>query len=251
MNPLLQAVYEVQEATLMTGRAFRRAVSKPYYFREIITQMDTIGVGSLMIITLTGAFTGGILALNTAPTLKTFGATSVTGQLVMTSLVREMGPVLSALMTAGRVGSAIAAELGSMVVSEQVDAMRALGTDPVKKLVWPRLFALLLMTPALTLVADIVGSIGGFLVGTTLMHISSSVYISSAKSALTYNDIVGGLVKPAVFGLIIAIVSCRAGLRTHGGTVGVGRSTTQAVVLSDILILAADFFIQKFLQVFA
>jgi phospholipid/cholesterol/gamma-HCH transport system permease protein len=251
MNPLLQAVYEVQEATLMTGRAFGRAVSKPYYFREIITQMDTIGVGSLMIITLTGAFTGGILALNTAPTLKTFGATSVTGQLVMTSLVREMGPVLSALMITGRVGSAIAAELGSMVVSEQVDAMRALGTDPVKKLVWPRLFALLLMTPALTLVADIVGSIGGFLVGTALMHISSSVYISSAKSALTYNDIVGGLVKPAVFGLIIAIVSCRAGLRTHGGTVGVGRSTTQAVVLSDILILAADFFIQKFLQVFA
>ena len=235
----------------MTGRAFGRAVSKPYYFREIITQMDTIGVGSLMIITLTGAFTGGILALNTAPTLKTFGATSVTGQLVMTSLVREMGPVLSALMITGRVGSAIAAELGSMVVSEQVDAMRALGTDPVKKLVWPRLFALLLMTPALTLVADIVGSIGGFLVGTALMHISSSVYISSAKSALTYNDIVGGLVKPAVFGLIIAIVSCRAGLRTHGGTVGVGRSTTQAVVLSDILILAADFFIQKFLQVFA
>jgi phospholipid/cholesterol/gamma-HCH transport system permease protein len=251
MNPLLQAVYEVQEATLMTGRAFRRAVSKPYYFREIITQMDTIGVGSLMIITLTGAFTGGILALNTAPTLKTFGATSVTGQLVMTSLVREMGPVLSALMTAGRVGSAIAAELGSMVVSEQVDAMRALGTDPIKKLVWPRVFALLLMTPALTLVADIVGALGGFLVGTTLMHISSTVYISSAKSALTYNDIVGGLVKPAVFGLIIAIVSCRAGLRTHGGTVGVGRSTTQAVVLSDILILAADFFIQKFLQVFA
>ncbi len=235
----------------MTGRAFRRAASKPYYFREIITQMDTIGVGSLMIITLTGAFTGGILALNTAPTLKTFGATSVTGQLVMTSLVREMGPVLSALMTAGRVGSAIAAELGSMVVSEQVDAMRALGTDPVKKLVWPRLFALLLMTPALTLVADIVGAFGGFLVGTTLMHISSTVYISSAKSALTYNDIVGGLVKPAVFGLVIAIVSCRAGLRTHGGTVGVGRSTTQAVVLSDILILAADFFIQKLLQVFA
>src|SRR5690349_14701679 len=181
MNPLLQAVYEVQEATLMTVRAFRRAVSKPYYFREIITQMDTIGVGSLMIITLTGAFTGGILALNTAPTLKTFGATSVTGQLVMTSLVREMGPVLSALMTAGRVGSAIAAELGSMVVSEQVDAMRALGTDPVKKLVWPRLFALLLMTPALTLVADIVGAFGGFLVGTTLMHISSTVNPGETK----------------------------------------------------------------------
>src|SRR5215831_8684970 len=151
MNPLTQAVHEIQEATLMTGRAFRRAVSKPYYFREIITQMDAIGVGSLLIIVLTGAFTGGILALNTAPTLKTFGATGVTGQLVMTSLVREMGPVLASIMLAGRVGSAIAAEIGSMVVSEQVDAMRALGTDPIRKLVWPRLLALIVMTPSLTL----------------------------------------------------------------------------------------------------
>src|SRR5215468_9929787 len=162
MNPLLQAVSEIQEAALMTGRAFGRAAKKPYYFREILTQMDTIGVGSLMIITLTGAFTGGILALNTAPTLKTYGATGVTGALVMTTLVREMGPVLASLMTADRVGSAIAAELGSMVVSEQVDAMRALGTDPVKKLVWPRLLALVVMTPALTMVADMVGSVGGW-----------------------------------------------------------------------------------------
>ena len=128
---------------MMAGHAFRRAFTKPAYLREVITQMDLIGVGSLMIIVLTGMFTGGILALSTAPALKTFGATAKTGQLVMTSLVREMGPVLASLMLAGRVGSSIAAELGSMVVSEQVDAMRALGTDPVKKLVWPRLFALL------------------------------------------------------------------------------------------------------------
>src|ERR1043165_5031481 len=186
MNPLIQAVYELQEATLMTGRAFRRAVSKPYYFRELITQMDTIGVGSLMIITLTGGFTGGILALNTAPTLKTFGATGVTGQLVMTSLVREMAPVLGALMAAGRVGSAIAAELGSMVVSEQVDAMRALGTDPIKKLVWPRLLALLVMCPALTVLADMIGSVGGWAVSSSLLGVPSSLYIRSAKDALTY-----------------------------------------------------------------
>jgi phospholipid/cholesterol/gamma-HCH transport system permease protein len=251
MNPFLQAVYEVQEATLMAGRAFRRSLSKPRYVREIMIQMDLIGVGSLVIIVLTGAFTGGILALNTAPTLKTFGATAVTGQLVMTSLVREMGPVLASLMLAGRVGSAIAAELGSMVVSEQVDAMRALGTDPIKKLVWPRLLALMVMTPALTLVADMVGAVGGWAVASTLMNVPSSVYINSAKNALTYNDLTGGLVKPLVFGFIIAIVSCRAGLRTHGGTVGVGRSTTQAVVLSDILILGADFFLQKFIQAFS
>jgi len=235
----------------MAGHAFRSSLTRPRYFREIITQMDLIGVGSLMIISLTGVFTGGILALNTAPTLKTFGATAVTGQLVMTSLVREMGPVLASLMLAGRVGSAIAAELGSMVVSEQVDAMRALGTDPIKKLVWPRMLALILMTPALTLVADMVGAVGGWAVASSLMNVPSSVYINSAKDALTYNDLTGGLVKPTVFGFIIAAVSCRAGLRTHGGTVGVGRSTTQAVVLSDILILGADFFLQKFIQAFS
>lgn len=235
----------------MAGRALRAPFSKPYYVREIITQMDTIGVGSLMIIGLTGAFTGSILALQTSNTLKTFGATAVTGALVMTSLVREMGPVLASLMLAGRVGSAIAAELGSMVVSEQVDAMRALGTDPIKKLVWPRLLALLIMAPALTLVADIVGALGGWLVATGLMNVASSVYINSAKNALTYSDIVGGVFKPFVFGFIIAIVSCRAGLRTRGGTVGVGRSTTQAVVLSDILILGADFFLGKLILAFS
>jgi phospholipid/cholesterol/gamma-HCH transport system permease protein len=219
--------------------------------RETLIQMDVIGVGSLMIILLTGLFTGSILALQTSNTLKTFGATGVTGQLVMTSLVREMGPVLASLMLTGRVGSAIAAELGSMVVSEQVDAMRALGTDPLKKLVWPRMFALMIMTPALTLVADIVGAFGGWLVATALMNVASSVYINSAKQALTYSDIVGGVLKPFVFGFIIAVVSCRAGLRTRGGTVGVGRSTTQAVVLSDILILASDFFIGKLILAFS
>lgn len=251
MNPFYDAIYELQESTLMAGRAFRRAISKPYYLREIVIQMDLIGVGSLMIIVLTGVFTGGVLALQTSKTLQTFGATSVTGQLVMTSMVREMGPVLASLMLAGRVGSAIAAELGSMVVSEQVDAMRALGTDPVKKLVWPRVFALMVMTPALTMVADIVGAIGGWVVATGLMNVASSVYISSAKSALTYNDIIGGLLKPLVFGFIIAIVSCRSGLRTYGGTVGVGRSTTQAVVMSSILILATDFFLGKIILAFS
>ncbi len=235
----------------MAGRAFGRALKRPYYLREIIVQMDTIGVGSLMIIVLTGVFTGGVLALQTSSTLKTFGATGVTGTLVMTSMVREMGPVLASLMLAGRVGSAIAAELGSMVVSEQVDAMRALGTDPIKKLVWPRIFALIIMTPALTLIADIVGAVGGWAVASALMNVASSVYISSAKDALTYNDIIGGMMKPAVFGFIIAVVSCRSGLRTHGGTVGVGRSTTQAVVLSDILILASDFFLSRLILAFS
>jgi phospholipid/cholesterol/gamma-HCH transport system permease protein len=138
-----------------------------------------------------------------------------------------------------------------MVVSEQVDAMRALGTDPIKKLVWPRMLALMVLTPTLTLVADMVGAVGGWAVASTLMHVPSTVYINSAKNGLSYSDIVGGLVKPLTFGFLIGVVSCRTGLRTSGGTVGVGRSTTQAVVVSDILILAADFFLQKLIQAFS
>ncbi|PYP87800.1 MAG: transporter [Blastocatellia bacterium AA13] len=251
MNPLTRALLEVQEAALMTGRAFRGTFSRPYYFREVIVQMDLIGYGSMAIIILTGAFTGAVLALQSSSALMTFGAQSKTGQLVMTSLVRELGPVLASLMLAGRVGSGIAAEIGSMVVSEQVDAMRALGTDPLRKLVFPRIVTLLLMCPILTLVADMIGSFGGWVVATSLMHVASSVYISSAKVALTYNDIIGGMIKPAVFGFIIAVVGCRAGLRTYGGTVGVGRSTTQAVVMSDILILASDFFLSKIILAFS
>jgi phospholipid/cholesterol/gamma-HCH transport system permease protein len=251
MNPLVKAVYEIQEASLMAARALGRAFTRPFYMRELIIQMDLIGFGSLLIILLTGVFTGGILALQTAKVLRTFGAQSQIGLLVMTSLVREMGPVLGALMLAGRVGSAIAAELGSMVVSEQVDAMRALGTDPIKKLVTPRMLSLLVMTPALTIVADMVGAFGGYVVATTMMNVASSVYVSSAKQALTYNDIIGGLIKPVVFGFIIAVVGCRAGLRTHGGTVGVGRSTTQAVVTADIVILVADFFLGKLILSFS
>jgi phospholipid/cholesterol/gamma-HCH transport system permease protein len=251
MNPLVKAVYEVQEATLMTGRAFWRSFSRPFYFREIIMQMDLMGVGSLTIIIMTGIFTGGILALQSSKVLTTFGATGELGLLVMTSMVREMGPVLTALMLAGRVGSAIAAELGSMVVSEQIDAMRALGTDPLKKLVWPRILTLIIMAPALTLLADMLGAFGGWAVASTLVNIASSVYISSAKAALSYNDIIGGFIKPAAFGLIIAVVGCRAGLRTRGGTVGVGLATTQAVVTSDILIIVTDFFLSRLILAFS
>jgi phospholipid/cholesterol/gamma-HCH transport system permease protein len=213
--------------------------------RETLIQMDVIGVGSLVIVLLTGFFTGGVLALQTGVVLKTYGVLDYTGQLVMTTMVRALGPVLTALMLAGRVGSGIAAELGSMVVTEQIDALRALGTSPIKKLVWPRLAALLVMAPALTVLCDIVGAFGGWVVATSLMGIPSQTYITSAKEALTYNDIFGGIVKPLVYGFIIALVGCRSGLRTTGGTVGVGRSTTQSVVMASILIIAVDFFMSK------
>ena len=248
MNPFFEAVYEIQEAMLMAGRAFRRALSKPHYAREIISQMDLIGVGSILIIVLTGAFTGGILALNTAPTLKTFGATAKTGQLVMTSLVREMGPVLASLMLAGRVGSAITAELGSMVVSEQVDAMRALGTDPIRKLVVPRMLSGFVMTPLLTVVADFVGIVGGWVVARFTLQVNSGLYWSEVTHGLFIADAWMGIIKPFVFGFIIVTIACHVGLRTSGGTAGVGKSTTMSVVVGSVAVIAADFFVTQILM---
>ena len=245
MNAVTLVLYEIQEATLMAARAFRGAVKRPFYVRETLQQMDILGVGSLVIVALTGFFTGAVLALQTSVVLKTYGVLDYTGQLVMTTMVRALGPTLTCLMLAGRVGSGIAAELGSMVVTEQIDALRALGTNPIKKLVWPRLFALLVMAPALTVLCDIVAAFGGWIVAISLLGVPSQTYINSAKEALTYNDIFGGVLKPLVYGFIIALVGCRSGLRTRGGTVGVGRSTTQSVVMASILIIAVDFFMSK------
>jgi phospholipid/cholesterol/gamma-HCH transport system permease protein len=230
---------------LLIWRVARGIFRSPYYVREIVRQMDILGYGSLTIILLTGFFTGAVLSLNTGNTLQKFGVQNVSGQLVATSLIRELGPVLTCLMLAGRVGSGIAAELGSMLVSEQIDAMRALGADPIKKLVTPRIVALVTMAPALTVVCDMTGTMGGMLAAMSFQGQASSVYISSAKEAVTYNEILGGLIKPTVFGFIIAIIGCYKGLSTTGGTVGVGRSTTQSVVIASILIIAVDFLLSK------
>lgn len=245
MNILIQMLTEVQEGTMLVLRSLRGLTQRPMYIRETVHQMDLIGIGSLPITLLAGFFIGAVLALQTASTLQSFGAQNFTGRLVATSLVRELGPVLTSILLAGRAGSGIAAELGSMKVSEQIDAMRALGTDPVRKLVMPRLLALLLMAPVLTVFADLIGVFGGWMISVTLLKLPTSVYVSSAREALNYNDIFGGLLKPTIFGLIVAVVGCRAGLRTSGGTVGVGRSTTQSVVVSILLILISDFFLTK------
>ncbi|MCI0337818.1 MAG: ABC transporter permease [Acidobacteria bacterium] len=245
MNLITRGIYQIQELTLLTWRVLRSVYRPPYYLREIVHQMDVSGFGSLPIILLTGFFTGAVLALNTGNTLQRFGVQNVSGQLVATSLIRELGPVLTCLMLAGRVGSGIAAELGSMLVSEQIDAMRALGTDPIKKLVIPRIVALVTMAPALTIICDMVGTLGGLLTAMTFQGQASSVYLASAQEAVDFNEIIGGLIKPTVFGFIIAILGCYKGLSTTGGTVGVGRSTTQAMVSASILIIAVDFLLQK------
>src|SRR5262249_13884719 len=249
MNFAARALLELQETTLLAARALSGLFKRPRYGSETIAQMDAIGVGSLTIIVLTGFFTGGVLTVQTYPTLQSYGAIDQTGYLVAVSLVRELGPVLCALMVTGRVGSAISAELGSMVVSEQIDAMRALGTDPVRKLVAPRILALLITLPLLTVLADMLGIIGGWVTATSLYRIPSSLFLNSVRDGISTDDLIGGVVKPLVFAFIIGSVACRKGLSTQGGTVGVGRSTPQAVVLASIVVIIADYFLAKALQV--
>jgi len=215
---------------------------------ELVNQMDKIGIGSISIVVLTGFFTGGVLVLQTYPTLEYYGAQSNLGQGIAASLFRELGPVLTALMVAGRVGSAISAELGAMVVSQQIEAMRALGTSPVRKLVTPRIVALIVTLPLLTIAADLFGLIGGGLVAQQLHGMDVNQYISSVRSGTHVADVVAGIIKPIVFGAIIGLISCHKGLSTTGGTVGVGVSTTQAVVASSINVIIADFFLSKLLQ---
>jgi len=249
MNPLTKFLLELQEISILIWRSVGGLVRGPRYFVETIRQMDLIGVGSLPIVLLTGFFTGGVLVLQTFPTLEYYSIQNETGRSVATSLIRELGPVLSALMVSGRIGSAISAELGSMVVSQQIDAMRALGTDPNRKLVAPRMLALIFMLPLLTVAADIFGIIGGGVVASLLYNQEASVFIQSVRSGITTEDIIGGIIKPLFFGLIIGSVGCHKGLSTTGGTAGVGRSVTNAVVISSIWVIIFDFFLSKALQV--
>jgi len=241
---------ELQEITMLIWSVIVGLTKRPRYFKEMVKQMDVIGVGSLPIILLTGFFTGGVLTLQGYPLLAFYGGQSQTGMFVATTMIRELGPVFSALMVAGRVGSSISAELGSMVVSQQIDAMRALGTDPIRKLVTPRILALVLTLPLLVIVADILGLIGAAVVAKSIFGLDYNAFIVTARAGIQTDDIIGGLIKPIVFGFIIGCISCYRGLSTVGGTVGVGRSTTVAVVLSSIYVIIADFFLSRIIQVF-
>src|SRR5437667_12389565 len=194
------AVKEVQELSFLTAKAFGSIFRRPFYVRDILTQMDLIGVGSLAVVMLTGFFTGAVLTLQTSKTLSTFGAVGFTGSLVSVSLVRELGPVLASLMVAGRVGSGMASELGSMLVTEQINAMRALGTDPIKKLVVPRLLATIAMLPVITIVADAMGILGGLFTSVFVLNITPNLYLNRAWDSLRYMDLFGGLLKPIVLG---------------------------------------------------
>src|SRR5499427_3369733 len=235
-----RGVLAVQEYSLLSARSLANIFRQPRYVADGVQQADFIGVGSLPIVVLTGFFTGIVLALNYSPSLERFGSLSLTGQLVSLSMIRELGPVLTSLMVAGRNASGMASELGSMKVTEQIDAMRALGTDPYKKLVTPRVISTVFMMFFLTIISDLVGLIGGWIISFSMLGLDSTQYWNSAYQALHYNDVVTGLAKPLVFGFIISTVGCYYGMTTKGGTQGVGRSTTQAVVASSVLILATD-----------
>src|SRR5687768_9304394 len=231
----------------MVGKVARGLVSRPFYYRDIVEQFEAIGVGSLTVVLLTGMFTGMVLALQSGMTLDQFGARSLVGRLVSASMVKELGPVLTGLMLAGRVGSGIAAELGSMIVTDQINALRALGTDPIRKLVVPRFLAGIFMAPVLTVIADTAGMVGGWIIAVTELNVPTGVYWSSVTQALFMGDAWMGLVKPFALGFVIVTIGCHVGLRTTGGTQGVGRSTTNAVVAASVAVIAVDFFITPLL----
>jgi phospholipid/cholesterol/gamma-HCH transport system permease protein len=227
-------VLALQDFYILAGRAVRNVFRAPHYVDDIAIQMDIIGVGSLPIIVLTGFFSGFVITMQMSRALSQYGAEGQVGQIVAITLVRELGPVLTALLVAGRNASGIASELGSMKVTEQIDAMRALGTDPIQKLVTPRLIATCVMLPILTVIADFLGMVGGFVIAFFTMGLQASQFWTPAYQALQYNDIVQGLLKPFVFAFIISLVGCFYGLRTSGGTQGVGRATTEAVVVASV-----------------
>jgi len=245
LDLLKSPVLSVQDFFLLAGRTVGNIPRRPHYFDDIALQMDIIGVGSLPIVMMTGFFSGAVMALQMSRALQTYGATDQIGQVVSITLVRELGPVLTALLVAGRNASGMASELGSMKVTEQIDAMRALGTDPIQKLVKPRLIATCVVLPLLTVLADFIGIFGGYVIAGALLDQPARFYWRTAYEALEYNDLAQGLLKPLAFAFVIALVGCYCGLTTTGGTQGVGRSTTQAVVVASVLIFVLTFFITK------
>jgi phospholipid/cholesterol/gamma-HCH transport system permease protein len=239
------AIFEVQEYVRLQSATIRGIFSRPFYFHDLVEQLDLIGIGSLTVVLLTGFFTGAVLALQTGITLDQFGARPFVGRLVSASMIKELGPVLTGLMLAGRIGSGIAAELGSMVVTDQINALRALGTDPIRKLVVPRVLAGLFMTPVLTVIADAVGILGGWIVAVYQLRVTSSLYWTSITDVLYLQDTWMGIFKPLILGYVIVTIGCYVGLRTSGGTQGVGRSTTNAVVAASVAVIAVDFFVTR------
>ena len=239
------ALVYLGELTELAVQTIQQFIRGPVDRAVVIGQFDQIGVRSLSIVAITSLFIGMVLALQTAYSLSDFGGSLFIGKVVSLSLVRELAPVLMALMVGGRVGAGIAAELGTMKVTEQIDALRALATNPVRKLVVPRVLATTVMMPLLTLLACFIGILGGLIIAVGSLHLSSNFYIRSVIETVKYNDLASGVGKTFFFGFAIGLIACYNGLRTTGGADGVGRSTTATVVTASITVLILDFFLTK------
>ena len=248
MNPLavighviLATFAEIGRLSRFTWTAVSHAVRPPFFWRQLLQQMLRIGYFSLPVIALTAFFTGGVLALQIYYGGNEFNSESIVATIVALGITRELGPVLAGLMVAGRASAAIAAELGTMRVTEQIDALTTLSTNPYKYLVVPRILAAVITLPALVVVADIIGILGGYTVGVQSLSFNGAVYVKTTADFLDLDDVTSGLIKAAVFGFIIALMGCFHGFSSRGGAQGVGRATTNAVVTASILILAANY----------
>jgi phospholipid/cholesterol/gamma-HCH transport system permease protein len=251
-DPISLIMQRIQAALIYVGGASRLlfeavlyAIRPPYQLNLIVQEIESIGIRSLTVVNVIALFTGMVLALQTSYALSRFGAKGFIGVVVAISLVREIGPVFAGIMVAGRVGSGIAAEIGSMKVTEQIDAIRVMGANPVKRLVVPKLIATVVSLPLLTIVADILGIVGGLFISIMELQINSYYYFTTILDNIALQDVASGIGKTFFFGLIIAVIGCYQGMTTTGGTVGVGRSTTTTVVVASILILVSDFFLTK------
>ena len=240
-----ESVLKVQNYTKMAVQSLTNLATRPRYGQDTLAQMDDIGVGSMPIVLLSGFFIGAVMVLQTGSQFQRFGQVSLTGDIVSLALVRELGPTITGLLVAGRCASGMASELGSMLVTEQVDAMRALGTDPSRKLVSPRVLATLLIMPLLTTFSCFIGLVGGMVASVFSLRLSATTFWQRAIAILQFSDLMQGFTKSVVFAFILSTVGCYQGLNVRGGTQGVGRATTQAVVVSSVLIIVADTFLTK------
>jgi len=242
-----ELVNDLQDFYLLSLRALLGLGRKPFYLRDVIDQMDYAGAGSLVIVLFVSLFIGMALSLQLSAELSILGMKMYTGRIVGLSIIREIGPVLTGMVFAGRVGSGIASELGSMILGHQVDTLRVFGVDPIKKLVTPRVLSAIVMVPALTIIGDAISLFGGYFIAVFVSHQSATVYWSSVREVFTLENVLSGFIKPFIFGYIIACISCYMGLSTRGGAIGLRRTTTKAVVMSFIMIIIADFVLTRLL----
>ncbi|MBK7141231.1 MAG: ABC transporter permease [bacterium] len=237
--------YEFQGLFFFSLKMLRGIFGRPFYVAETLEQMYLLGVGSLYLVALTGMFAGQGFALAFANELADFGAKNYLGRIMSISIIRELGPTLAGLIIAARVSSGITAEIGAMKSSNQLDAMVGFGIDPIKKIAVPRLIALMVMVPALTIVTDVVAIVGAWIIAVYLAHISSTLYWANIFERLVFGNLFLGIAKPIIFSFVIAFIACYKGFTSEGGTKGVGKATTDSVVLSSITILLVNFFITK------